>query len=55
MKKFIPSKAKLLQEVEVLRNSLVPLKSQVVFCHNDLLVKNIILSKTAGLKTSQYY
>jgi ethanolamine kinase len=47
MKKFIPSKAKLLQEVEVLRNSLVPLKSQVVFCHNDLLVKNIILSKTA--------
>lgn len=38
----IPSKAELEQEVSLLEKHLSGLGSPVVFCHNDLLVKNII-------------
>lgn len=38
----IPSKSELEREVTLLENHLSGLGSPVVFCHNDLLVKNII-------------
>ncbi|XP_062517145.1 ethanolamine kinase 2-like [Corticium candelabrum] len=45
MERDVPSAEVLVAELQLLRDSLVPLNSKVVFCHNDLLVKNIIISK----------
>ena len=38
-------------EVEELQKQLILLNSPTVFCHNDLLPKNIIYDKEIGLKT----
>ncbi|KAK6191748.1 hypothetical protein SNE40_003353 [Patella caerulea] len=40
--KFIPKKDELIAELELLRSHLDALNSPVVFCHNDLLLNNII-------------
>lgn len=40
------NKDKLEKEINVLEKHLKSLKSPVVFCHNDLLLKNIILNKS---------
>ncbi|CAN8027066.1 unnamed protein product [Ixodes persulcatus] len=42
----IPSKLELELEVRILEEHLSELGSPVVFCHNDLLVKNIIYQET---------
>ncbi|KAL3256295.1 hypothetical protein MRX96_017197 [Rhipicephalus microplus] len=44
----IPSKAELELEVSLLEEHLSGLGSPVVFCHNDLLVKNIIYQEKQG-------
>lgn len=42
----IPSKPQLEREVRILEDHLSELGSPVVFCHNDLLVKNIVYQET---------
>ena len=41
-KTYVPKKESLIAEVETLETHLKQLSSPVVFCHNDLLLKNII-------------
>ena len=43
-KKFIPKKESLISEVNQLESCLKKLCSPVVFCHNDLLLKNIVFN-----------
>ncbi|KAF8786911.1 ethanolamine kinase 1-like [Argiope bruennichi] len=44
-KSMIAPKDKLEEEIECLKEHLVKLESPVVFCHNDLLLKNVIYSR----------
>lgn len=41
----MPSKDALIKEVEYLKKHLIELNSPIVFCHNDLLLKNIIYNE----------
>ncbi|XP_014679483.1 PREDICTED: ethanolamine kinase 1-like, partial [Priapulus caudatus] len=50
-RKFIPKIKTLRTEVEVLERHLVDLDSPVVFCHNDLLLNNIVYNKSEGTVT----
>ncbi|XP_054161761.1 probable ethanolamine kinase [Oppia nitens] len=43
-KKFLPNKENLISEVNSLELTLKKLLSPVVFCHNDLLLKNIVFN-----------
>ncbi|XP_078587897.1 ethanolamine kinase 1-like isoform X1 [Branchiostoma floridae x Branchiostoma japonicum] len=43
--KEVPSTTQLQQELESLKGALLPLNSPVVFCHNDLLCKNIVYTE----------
>ncbi|XP_052797703.1 ethanolamine kinase 1-like [Mya arenaria] len=45
LKTLVKSKEAMRKEVNFLRSHLEPLNSPVVFCHNDLLLKNIIYNK----------
>ena len=42
------SKAKLKEEIDHLKRVLLKHNCPVVFCHNDLLCKNIVYNKTKG-------
>ncbi|GAB6019507.1 Ethanolamine kinase 1 [Chamberlinius hualienensis] len=44
-KRYIPSKSKLGEELQLLEDHLSNLQSPVVFCHNDVLLKNVIYNK----------
>ncbi|XP_065837291.1 ethanolamine kinase 1-like isoform X2 [Oscarella lobularis] len=44
----VPSEEGLSQELGLLKETLIPLGSPVLFCHNDLLIGNIILNESAG-------
>ena len=46
--KQAPSKAKLKEEIELLQSVLLKHNCPVVFCHNDLLCKNIVYDETKG-------
>ena len=46
--KQAPSKAKLKEEIEMLQSVLLKHDCPVVFCHNDLLCKNIVYDETKG-------
>ena len=46
--KQAPSKAKLKEEIELLQSVLLKHDCPVVFCHNDLLCKNIVYDETKG-------
>ena len=46
--KQAPSKAKLREEIETLKSVLLNHNCPVVFCHNDLLCKNIVYDKNKG-------
>ncbi|CAG2163464.1 unnamed protein product [Oppiella nova] len=50
-KKFIPKKQNLISEVNCLELSLKKLFSPVVFCHNDLLLKNIVFNSDKSAVT----
>ena len=51
----IKPKHVLKKELEDLWNHLEALKSPVVFCHNDLLLKNIIYSEEKGKVWSKVF
>jgi len=46
--KQAPSKAKLKEEIDQLKMVLLKHNCPVVFCHNDMLCKNIVYDKTKG-------
>lgn len=46
--KQAPSKAKLKEEIEALRSVLLTHNCPVVFCHNDMLCKNLVYNKDKG-------
>lgn len=46
--KHAPSKTKLREEIETLKSVLLNHNCPVVFCHNDLLCKNIVYDKDKG-------
>ncbi|XP_014679949.1 PREDICTED: ethanolamine kinase 2-like, partial [Priapulus caudatus] len=47
-RRHVPNIETLRTEVEVLEHHLVDLDSPVVFCHNDLVLNNIVYNKTEG-------
>lgn len=50
-RRHIPSRTVLEQEIAVLESHLIPLQSPVVFCHNDVLLKNVIYDEVRGRVT----
>lgn len=46
--KQAPNKAKLKEEIDHLKRVLLKHNCSVVFCHNDMLCKNIVYDKTKG-------
>ena len=46
--KQAPCKAKLKEEIDHLKRVLLKHNCPVVFCHNDMLCKNIVYDKTKG-------
>ena len=49
MKKLIGSREELRRECQGLSSHLDELNSPVVFCHNDLMYKNMIYSEQKGI------
>ena len=49
MKQLIGSRDMLRRECQELSSHLDELKSPIVFCHNDLMCKNMIFSKETGI------
>ncbi|RWS23836.1 Ethanolamine kinase 1-like protein, partial [Leptotrombidium deliense] len=45
IKRILPNKQQLTEEVQLLESHLSSMGSPVVFCHNDLLLKNIVRNK----------
>lgn len=46
--KQAPNKAKLKEEIDHLKRVLLKHNCPVVFCHNDMLCKNIVYNKSKG-------